>query len=124
MGFSEFYAHFEKIVQSLIISLLGGLLFFHTLTTFFMNNQKDPKETNSRRKLIAGIGALSLFPLAKLGFFNKKKDVISCAPEAGTKKIKLLTQDGTLVEVDMSKIKSSKQKISNEQLQSWVKKEL
>lgn len=89
-----------------------------------MNNQNDPKETNSRRKLIAGIGALSLFPLAKLGFFNKKKDIISCAPEAGTKMIKLLTQDGTLVEVDMSKIKGSKQKISNEQLQSWVKKEL
>ncbi len=89
-----------------------------------MNNQKDLKETNSRRKLIAGIGALSLFPLAKLGFFNKKKDVISCAPESGTQKIKLLSQDGTLVEVDLSKIKSTKQKISNEQLQSWVKKEL
>ncbi len=89
-----------------------------------MNSQSDPKETNSRRKLIAGLGVLSLFPLAKLGFFNKKKDVISCAPESSSQKIKLLAQDGTLVEVDLSKIKNSKQKISNEQLQSWVKKEL
>jgi len=32
-----------------------------------------------------------------------------------------LTQNGTLVEVDVTKINGDKEKISNKQLQSWVK---
>ena len=48
----------------------------------------------------------------------------SCAPETSVQKVKMLTQDGVLVEVDMSKVKGSKQKISNKELQSWVKKEI
>jgi hypothetical protein len=87
-----------------------------------MNKEnKEEQQKSSRRKLIAGIATLGLFPLAKLGSFTKKKEVVSCAPEV--KKIKMLTQDGTLVEVDASKIAGAKEKISNEQLQSWVKKD-
>lgn len=84
----------------------------------------DPTQNqdNSRRKLIAGLGVLSLFPIAKLATSFKKKDVIACAPEFKT--VKFLTQDGTLVEVDASKINGGKEKISNQQLQSWVNKEL
>jgi len=83
--------------------------------------QPTPKDTSTRRKLIAGIGVLSLFPILKFGWFNKKKEVISCVPEANVKTIKFLTQDGVLVEVDASKINTGKEKISNKQLQSWVK---
>jgi hypothetical protein len=86
--------------------------------------QSTPKDTSTRRKLLAGIGVLSLFPILKFGWFNKKKKVISCAPVSNTKTIKFLTQDGTLVEVDASKINRDKEKISNKQLQSWIKKEL
>ena len=84
----------------------------------------DPnkQEKNSRRKLIAGLGVLSLFPIAKLASSFKKKEVIACAPEIKT--VKFLTQDGTLVEVDVTKINGGKEKISNQQLQSWVNKEL
>ena len=90
-----------------------------------MNTENNnPKETSTRRKLLAGIGALSLFPLVKLGFLTKKKDVISCAPEQSNQKIKMLTQDGKLVEVDVSKISGAKQKASKEDLQNWVKKDL
>jgi len=38
--------------------------------------------------------------------------------------MKMLTQDGRLVEVDISRINGTKEKISNKQLQDWVKKEL
>jgi hypothetical protein len=90
-----------------------------------MNTEnKIPKDTNMRRKLLAGLGALSLFPVLKFGFFAKKKDVISCAPEAKQQTMKMLTQDGRLVEVDLSKIKGTKEKISNKQLQDWVKRAL
>jgi hypothetical protein len=84
----------------------------------------DPTQNqdNSRRKLIAGLGVLSLFPIVKLTTSFKKKDVIACAPEVKT--VKFLTQDGTLVEVDASKINGGKEKISNQALQNWVNKAL
>lgn len=83
-----------------------------------------PKDISTRRKLLVGIGIFSLFPILKFGWFNKKKDVISCAPVSNTKTIKFLTQDGILVEVDASRVTMGKEKISNKQLQFWVKKEL
>jgi hypothetical protein len=83
-----------------------------------------PNKINTRRKLIAGLGVLSLLPILKFMFFEKKNNVISCAPEMNNTTMKMLTQDGRLVEVDISKIKGAKQKISNKQLQDWVKKEL
>jgi len=88
------------------------------------NINSDTKQISTRRKLIAGLGVLSFFPVFSLGWFNKKKEVISCAPEQNIKTIKFLTQDCTLVEVDASKINGSKAKISNKELQSWVNKEL
>ena len=83
---------------------------------------QNKQENNSRRKLITGLGVLSLFPIAKLATSFKKKEVIACAPEIKT--VKFLTQDGTLVEVDVSKINGGKEKISNQALQNWVNKEL
>jgi hypothetical protein len=83
---------------------------------------QNKQEKNSRRKLIAGLGVLSLFPIAKLATSFKKKEVIACAPEIKT--VKFLTQDGTLVEVDVTKINGGKEKISNQALQNWVIKEL
>jgi hypothetical protein len=82
------------------------------------------KDEPSRRKLIAGLGVFSLFPIVKLATTFKNKEVISCTPENKPKTVKFLTQDGILVEVDASKIKGDKEKISNQQLQSWVNKEL
>jgi len=83
---------------------------------------QNKQENYSRRKLITGLGVLSLFPIAKLATSFKKKEVIACAPEIKT--VKFLTQDGTLVEVDVSKINGGKEKISNQALQNWVNKEL
>jgi len=88
------------------------------------NPNSDSKQISTRRKLIAGLGVLSFFPIISLGWFNKKKEIIACAPAQKTKTIKFLTQDGTLVEVDASKIIGSNEKISNKGLQTWVNKEL
>ena len=43
-------------------------------------NETIPPEVKTRRKLLAGIGLLSFFPLFKSGLFTKKNPVISCAP--------------------------------------------
>jgi hypothetical protein len=77
----------------------------------------------TRRKLLAGIGVLSFFPLWKAtGLLFKKKQVISCAPPEEKKTMKVLSQDGRLVEVDISKIKILKGKISDQELKDWIKK--
>jgi len=77
----------------------------------------------TRRKWLAGIGLLSLFPIFKSGIFSKKKPVISCLPPDEKKEtMKLLSQDGRLVEVDVSKISQVKEKISDQELQQWIKK--
>lgn len=80
-----------------------------------------PSEIKSRRKLLAGIGLLSFFPFSKL--FSKKNPVISCAPPPEkTETMKVLSQDGRLIEVDVSKIKRLKEKISDEELKNWIRK--
>ena len=79
-------------------------------------------EQKNRRTLILGISLLSLFSFVKLGFFAKKRNIISCAPSDEVKTMKFLSQDGLLVEVDVSKIKSLQEKVSDKELQGWVKK--
>jgi hypothetical protein len=80
------------------------------------------EKRNSRRKLLWGIGILSLFPLLKWNFLAKKKDIISCSPASKPNFAKMLTQDGQLVEVDLSKIGSDRQKATNKEMQNWIKR--
>ena len=92
-----------------------------------MNSNEEITNTNtaSRRKLIRGLGILSMFAAiaaaVRLPFIGKK-EVISCKPETNKTMLKMLTQDGRLVEIDASLITASKKKISNNELQNWIKK--
>ncbi len=71
------------------------------------------KQKYSRKKFVIwGVGILASLSVLKFGFSpKKKKDTV-----------KMLSQDGKLVEVDMSALRSKKRKVSNEELQSWIKK--
>lgn len=80
------------------------------------------KETKTRRTVLLGVGILSLFSFLKIGFLGKKKNIIACAPPEEIKTMKFLTQDGQLVEVDVSKIKSLQDKASNKEMQDWIKR--
>jgi len=73
---------------------------------------EQDKNNTSRKKfvlwsiaIVSSITALKLFPSA-----SKKKQTV-----------KLLTQDGRLVEVEKDRIGASKIKITDEELKSWVK---
>jgi hypothetical protein len=79
-------------------------------------------EKKGRRKLLLGIGLLSLFPILKLKLFSTAKKPIACSPSDQQGTMKLLTQDGKLVEVDISKLNASKKKISDKELLGWIKK--
>jgi hypothetical protein len=86
-------------------------------------NSTNSNEVNPRRKLIAGIGLLSLLaPIAsaaKIPFIRKK---IIEAEKPVPSKIKFLTQDGKLVEVDQNFLSAIRQKASAEEVKSWIKK--
>jgi hypothetical protein len=75
-----------------------------------------------RRKLLAGLGILSLFSFLKIGSLGRRRETISCTPPGEKETVKLLSQDGKLVEVDVSKIKKLNQKITNKELQQWVRR--
>lgn len=94
-----------------------------------MSNTNNPQEI--RRKFLqwGGMSSLALvaaFSLRKF-FFSKnallgKNDIIECGPQE-SKTIKMLTQDGVLVEVDASRIYAGKKsKITDEELKTWVGK--
>lgn len=79
-------------------------------------NQKD----NSRRKFLwGGLGVISAISALKFIIPKKQKIVIPCAPAATT--TKMLTEDGKLVEVDISKIKKTGVKVSDKDVITWVK---
>ena len=72
----------------------------------------EPKVT--RRKMISWLGVLSLFTMAGAALMpwkNKKPKIV-----------RMLTQDGQLVEVDTSVLAANRKKISDKELQGWVKK--
>jgi len=80
---------------------------------------------DSRRKFVWGVAAVSA--CTSLAAFAGKllpgrKNVISCAPEGKKKMVKMLTQDGQLVEIDESLITAKGKRISTGELQDCVKK--
>ena len=83
------------------------------------------KEALSRRKVVRGIGVLTLLSVIVAAIklpIPRKKNMIACQPDAKNKKVKMLTEDGRLVEIDGSLLASNKKKISNKELQQWIKK--
>lgn len=72
------------------------------------------KKNQTRRKFISwGVASAAL--IAAVKFFKT-------SPSTQPKTVKMLTQDGKLVEVDINAISKSKKKITNSELQNWVKK--
>ncbi len=92
-----------------------------------MENKKEieQKKLPSRRKIVWGIGILSAFAAIKAATrfpFSNKKNVIACKPESKGKTIKMLTQDGKLVEIDESLMTTERKKITDKELQNWINK--
>ena len=79
----------------------------------------------TRRKFVWGLGILSAFAavsrIAGISVFRKKQPgANNTANKSNT--VKMLTQDGRLVEVDIARINGNMKKISNTELQHWIKK--
>lgn len=73
------------------------------------------KKTESRRKFIAwGVASAAMLTAIKYLLPNKPK------PVAQT--VKMLTEEGKLVEVDIKALSENKKKITDTELQNWIKK--
>jgi hypothetical protein len=76
---------------------------------------ENENKKQSRKKFIS-LGISSAALLATFRFLNFKRK------EKQPATVKMLTQDGKLVEVAISALPSKKKKITNKEMQSWVKK--
>jgi hypothetical protein len=89
------------------------------------NELHTPDGNSDRRKFIYGFGVLSFFGVltAATGLrFHSRPDPIACTPDHGTKMIKMLTQEGKLVEIDAALLTASNEKITDKELQNWIHK--
>jgi hypothetical protein len=77
----------------------------------------DNYQHNTGRKkfLLWSVTAAAVLAVSRLLPRRKK---ISCAPPVET--VKMLTQDGRLVEINKNLLASSGKKITNEELQQWI----
>lgn len=85
--------------------------------------KENSNELKGRRKLIAGIGLMSLLaPLASAAKVPLIRKKMKESDQPASKKVKMLTQDGKLVEVDEQFLSALRQKATNDDLKSWIKK--
>jgi hypothetical protein len=79
-------------------------------------------EVKTRKSVLTGLGILSFFSILRLFPIRKAPppEKIACSPSNPKETMKLLSQDGQLVEVDVSRIKSLQKKISDQELQNWI----
>lgn len=68
----------------------------------------------ARRKLVSWLGVLSLFTMAGA--------IINPWKNKKPKTVKMLAQDGKLVEIEASYLAVNRKKISDKELQNWVRK--
>jgi hypothetical protein len=70
----------------------------------------NTRKTWLRNTLVAAVGVLAFYP------FRKRSE------KPASSKVRMLTQDGELVEIDRDRLPSSSGKISNKDLQRWIKR--
>ena len=81
---------------------------------------EQSQKASTRKKFLFWSAALiSGITLSKY-FFQSKKEAGNKNSQSTT--VKMLTRDGKLVEIDKSLLISPDKKISNEELQKWVKR--
>jgi hypothetical protein len=90
------------------------------------NEETTRAAITSRRKFVWALGGLTLataIGAALRSPGSAMKNLVAGEHSAKDKTVTMLTQDGRLVEIDASLIKSKKTKVTNYQLQNWIKRD-
>ena len=69
----------------------------------------ENKNQSRRRFILWGVASSAVFSAVKFILPSRKKETV-----------KMLTQDGKLVEVDIAALSKIKKRISNKELQNWI----
>ena len=77
-------------------------------------NMNSENKLQTRKRFI-GLGITAAALLTTFRFFIPEK-------KKKTETVKMLNQDGKLVEVDIAALPAKKKKISNKELQNWIRK--
>ena len=80
-----------------------------------MQVENENKPVSRKKFVFWGVSALSVLTAARLFFRPGPKS------EKPTT-VKMLTQDGKLVEVEVTKLSTKREKISAEQIHTWIPK--
>ncbi len=67
----------------------------------------------SRGKFMKWLGIASTFTIFGLAFSPKKRE--------SPKTVRMLTEDGKLVEIDESLLSANRRRVSTDELKSWIK---
>ena len=99
---------------------IPGVAYATTKSVYIIMQQED--KTSTRKKfLLWGAAVLSSMTVFKFMSGSKKTNHLASIEKKET--VKMLTRDGTLVEVDVEKLYcGKKKKITDEQLKNWVSK--
>ena len=81
---------------------------------------QQPTTSTRKKFLLWGAALISSFTVLKIFISSKKPDTKARGIVTG--KVKMLTQDGRLVEIDEKLLASSGKKVTSEELQQWIKK--
>ena len=93
-----------------------------------MNSIEQIKQAKlpSRRKFVWGLGIMTVFAAistaVKAPFLSKKKGPLFGKPEIKNKTVTMLTQDGRLVQIDGALLAANSKKVTDTELQNWIKK--
>jgi hypothetical protein len=86
---------------------------FHPLKKTNTSIMEESSKPSSRKKFLLLTGAAFLSASVLRMFTRKKKEKEPT--------VKLLTQDGKLVEIDRSRLPTAGKKISDKELQQWIR---
>ena len=114
---SSLFCYFElKSIDGICINiLLKRERASYFIIQFNFKTMQESKKIQSRKKFLLW-SAAALSSVSVLKFFKAPK-------KKNSETVKMLTQDGKLVEVNISAIPSKKKKITNKELQNWITKD-
>jgi hypothetical protein len=90
--------------------------FIHKVTSGYISGTMTTENRNQSRRRFIGLGFVlaAAFPVLKFIIASTKKE----------QTVKMLTQDGRLVEIDKNMMPGNKRQITDSELKVWVKNSL
>jgi len=80
----------------------------------YMEIQRDDKPLSRKKFVVWTVGILSA--MTALAFFKRS------APRKNTRTVKMLTRDGRLVEIEISKLPSKRKRIKDDDIHAWIQR--